>query len=90
MIASGLTEDAVTELQSHPGALAIDPELGLDFGALMAAAAGSLEAGSHELLALLGLYAVDADDLHIVRRAADSLGVSGDCDAALDQLADRG
>lgn len=91
MIASGLTEDAVTELQSHPGALAIDPELGLDFGALMAAAAGSLEAGSHELLALLGLYAVDADvPLHIVRRAADSLGVSGEYDAALDQLADRG
>jgi hypothetical protein len=91
MIASGLTEDAVTEFQSHPGTLVIDPELGLDFGALMAAAAGSLEAGSHQLLALLGLYTIDADvPLYIVRRAADSLGSSGEYDAALDQLADRG
>jgi hypothetical protein len=91
MIASGLTEDAVTELHSHPDTLAIDPELGLDFGALMAAAARSLEADSHELLALLGLYTIDADvPLHIVRRAADSLGSSGEYDAALGQLVDRG
>jgi hypothetical protein len=91
MIASGLTEDAVTELQSHPDTLAIDLEPGLDFGALMAAAAGSLEAGSHELLALLGLFTIDADvPLHIMRRAADSLGSNGEYDAALDQLVDRG
>ncbi|MBR7837386.1 TIR domain-containing protein [Actinospica durhamensis] len=91
MLASGLTEDAVAEIQSHPATLAIDPELGLDFGALMAAAAGSLNSGSHELLALLGLFTVDADvPLHITRRVAEALGSGIEHGAAVTQLADRG